>query len=213
MFATDAWVGIKPSETYTFMVILSPVGNYYSEPVRVKIEPHYTRAAKGGVGRAKAAGNYGASMYPAKFAQDNGFHQLVWTDAKEHKYIEESGTMNIMFVIGDKLITPPTSGTILPGITRSSVITIARDWGMNVEETSVHVDEVINALKKGTLKEAFGTGTAATIAQIKVIGYRNKKYELPDIETREFSNKVSNYLEDLRRGLVEDKYNWIYKVV
>ena len=103
MFATDAWVGIKPSETYTFMVILSPVGNYYSEPVRVKIEPHYTRAAKGGVGRAKAAGNYGASMYPAKFAQDNGFHQLVWTDAKEHKYIEESGTMNLMFVINKVL--------------------------------------------------------------------------------------------------------------
>jgi branched-chain amino acid aminotransferase len=210
---SSLYVRVKPSETYRFMIFTCPVNSYYLEPVRVKIETVYSRACEGGVGRAKAAGNYGGALYPARLGQQEGYHQLVWTDAKEHKYIEESGTMNIMFVIGDKLITPPTSGTILPGITRSSVLTIARDWGMNVEETSVHVDEVINALKKGTLKEAFGTGTAATIAQIKVIGYRNKKYELPDIETREFSNKVSNYLEDLRRGLVEDKYNWIYKVV
>ncbi len=212
MFATDEYIGVKPSETYRFMIFTCPVNKYYTEPVRVKIETVYSRACEGGVGRAKAAGNYASALYPAKLAQQEGYHQLIWTDAKEHKYIEESGTMNIMFVIGDKLITPPTSGTILPGITRNSVLTIARDWGMNVEETSVHVDEVINALKKGTLKEAFGVGTAATIAHIKVIGHRNKKYELPDIETREFSNKLADHLDKIRRGLVEDKFNWVYKV-
>ncbi len=212
MFATDEYIGVKPSETYRFMIFTCPVSAYYSEPVKVKIETVYSRAFEGGVGRAKAAGNYGGALYPARMGQQEGYHQLVWTDAKEHKYIEESGTMNIMFMIGDKLLTPPTSGTILPGITRSSVLTLARDWGLNVEETSIHVDEVISALKKGTLTEAFGTGTAATIAHIKLIGYRNKRYELPDIETRVFSNKVSEHLELLRRGLIEDKHNWIQRV-
>lgn len=213
MYATDEFIGVRPSETYRFIIFTCPVGTYYTEPVRVKIETVYSRACEGGVGRAKAAGNYGGALYPARMGQQEGFHQLVWTDAKEHKYIEESGTMNVMFMIGNKLMTPPLSGTILPGITRSSVLTIARDWGMNVVETSIHVDEVINALKKGTLKEAFGVGTAATIAHIKVIGYRNKKYELPDLETREFSNKVSAYLEKLRRGLIEDKFNWRWQVI
>lgn len=213
MFATDEFIGVKPSETYRFMIFTCPVNSYYTEPVRVKIETVYSRACEGGVGRAKAAGNYAAALYPARLGQQEGYHQLVWTDAKEHKYIEESGTMNIMFNIGDKLVTPPTSGTILPGITRNSVITIARDWGLNVEETSVHVDEVINALKKGTLKEAFGMGTAATIAHIKLIGYRNKKYELSDPDSSYFSHKVSKYLEDLRRGYVEDKFNWTYQVL
>jgi branched-chain amino acid aminotransferase len=213
MFSTDSYIGVKPSETYRFIIFTCPVNNYYTEPVRVKIETVYSRACEGGVGRVKAAGNYGGALYPARLGQQEGYHQLVWTDAKEHKYIEESGTMNIMFVIGDKLLTPPTGGTILPGITRSSVLTIARDWGMNVEETSIHVDEIINALKKGTLKEAFGTGTAATIAHIKLIGYRNKKYELPDIEKREFSNKISKYLEQLRKGYTEDRYNWRYRVI
>lgn len=213
MFATDEFIGVRPSETYRFIIFTCPVNSYYTEPVRVKIETVYSRACEGGVGRAKAAGNYGGALYPAKLGQQEGYHQLVWTDAKEHKYIEESGTMNIMFVIGDKILTPPTSGTILPGITRNSVLTIARDWGMNVEETSIHVDEIINALKKGTLREAFGTGTAATIAHIKLVGYRNKKYELPDTNEKDFSNKVSEYLEDLKRGYVEDKYNWVYQVV
>ncbi|MBX7095468.1 MAG: branched-chain amino acid aminotransferase [Flavobacteriales bacterium] len=213
MFATDEFIGVKPSENYRFVIFTCPVNSYYTEPVRVKIETVYSRACEGGVGRAKAAGNYAGALYPARLGQQEGYHQLVWTDAKEHKYIEESGTMNIMFVIGDKLLTPPTSGTILPGITRSSVLTIARDWGMNVEETSIHVDEVINALKKGTLVEAFGTGTAATIAHIQLIGYRNKQYTLPTPTEDFFSNKVSNYLEDLRRGAVEDKHNWIYKVM
>lgn len=213
MFATDDYIGVKPSETYRFIIFTCPVNTYYTEPVKVKIETVYSRACEGGVGRVKAGGNYGAALYPARLNQMEGYHQNIWTDAKEHKYIEESGTMNVMFMIGDKLLTPPTSGTILPGITRSSVLTIARDWGLNVEETSVHVDEIINALKKGTLKEAFGTGTAATVARIKLIGYRNKKYELTDPTPEDFSVKVGEYLDKMKRGDVEDKFNWVYRVI
>ena len=213
MFSTDDYIGVKPSETFRFIIFTCPVNSYYTEPVRVKIETVYSRACEGGVGRAKAAGNYGAALYPARLSQQEGFHQNIWTDAKEHKYIEESGTMNVMFMIGDKLLTPPTSGTILPGITRSSVLTIARDWGVNVEETSIHVDEIVNALKKGTLKEAFGTGTAATVARIKLIGYRNKKYELADPSPEDFSIKVGEYLDKMKRGEAEDKHNWVYKVL
>lgn len=211
-FATDEYVGIRPSEKYTFIIFTCPVGAYYSEPLRVRIESFYTRAAEGGVGQAKTAGNYAASLYPAKQAQQEGYHQLIWTDAKEHKYIEESGTMNIIFHIGDKLITPEVSGTILPGITRDSVLSIARDWGYEVEERKVSVNEIVTALDTGTLKDAFGAGTAATIAQIHTIGVNGKDYQLPRTEDREFSNKVFNYLNDLKKGLVEDPYNWVKKV-
>jgi branched-chain amino acid aminotransferase len=183
IFATDELVGIKPAETYKFMIITSPVGKYYSEPVRVKIEEYYTRAAKGGVGRAKAAGNYGASLYPAKQCQLEGFHQLIWTDAVEHKYIEESGTMNIVFQIDGKLITPSEeSDTILRGITKRSVLDLAKSWGVEVEERKVSVEEIIHAARNGTLEDAFGAGTAATIAQIAIIGYRARRvlHESPE---------------------------------
>jgi branched-chain amino acid aminotransferase len=155
LFATDELVGIKPSDTYKFMIITSPVGMYYSEPVRVKIEEHYTRAAIGGVGRAKAAGNYGASLYPAKQCQMQGFHQLVWTDAKEHKYIEESGTMNIVFQIGGKLITPSEDAdTILRGITKRSVLEVAKKWGVEVEERKVLVEEIVTDRKSTRLNSS-----------------------------------------------------------
>jgi branched-chain amino acid aminotransferase len=213
MFATDAWVGIKPSETYKFMILLSPVGNYYSVPVRVKIEPFYTRAAEGGVGRAKAAGNYGASLYPAKQAQDQNFHQLVWTDAKEHKYIEESGTMNIMFLINDVLITPSEDqDTILRGITKRSIIELALSWGITVEERKVTVDEVVEAFRNGTLQDAFGAGTAATLAQIDVIGYYEEVFKLPAMETRTLSNRIKNHMDALKIGKVEDTFGWNFIV-
>lgn len=212
MFATDEYIGIKPSDSYKFIIFTCPVGSYYSEPLRVKIETHYTRASNGGVGEAKCAGNYGASLYPAKMSQEKGYHQLVWTDSKEHKYIEESGTMNIMFVIGNKLITPALTGTILPGITRDSVIKIAHHWGLEVEERPVSVEEVISAAKDGSLKDAFGAGTAATIAHIALIGYDGTDYHLPPLEGREFSNKVFTYLNDIRRGKEEDKWGWIEKI-
>ncbi|MES2628236.1 MAG: branched-chain amino acid aminotransferase [Bacteroidota bacterium] len=212
MFATDDFIGVRPSDTYKFLVFTCPVSGYYTKPVRVRIETVYSRACEGGVGRAKAAGNYAAALFPARQAQKVGYDQLVWTDARDHKFIEESGTMNIMFVINNVLYTPALSGSILPGITRDSVLRLARDWGMEVEETNVAVDFVINSLKNGELQEAFGVGTAATIAHIDTIGYSGTDYKIPPIETREFSNKVSAYLQDLRMGRKPDQYNWMYHV-
>lgn len=213
LFATDDYIGIKPSDNYKFIIFTCPVGAYYAEPLSVKIEEKYTRAAEGGVGRAKTAGNYAASLYPAKLGKDKGFHQLVWTDAKDHKYIEESGTMNIMFMIDDVLITPSEeSDTILPGITKRSVVELAEDWGVIVEERKVTVEEILNAIESNLLTEVFGAGTAATIAQIKKIGYRDELYELPEVSSRKFSNKVYKYLDDIKLGKVEDKFNWIWKV-
>lgn len=212
MFATDEFVGIRPSETYKFIIFTCPVGAYYSEPVSVKIEEHYTRAAEGGVGRAKTAGNYGASMFPAKQGQMKGFHQLLWTDAKTHEYIEESGTMNIMLVINGKLITPSEdSDTILRGITKRSVIEVAQMWGMEVEERKVSIKELIEAVKDGSLTEAFGAGTAATIAHIARIGYRDEILVLPPVEGREFSNKVGKFMDDIKSGAIEDTLGWILK--
>jgi branched-chain amino acid aminotransferase len=213
LFATDELVGIKPAETYKFMIITSPVGMYYSEPVRVKIEEQFTRAAKGGVGRAKAAGNYGASLYPAKQCQLQGYHQLVWTDAVEHKYIEESGTMNIIFQIGGKLITPSEEAdTILRGITKRSVIELAQSWGIEVEERKVSVEEIVTAARNGTLEDAFGAGTAATIAQIAIIGYRDEQLQLPPLETRDISNRIKNHLDGIKTGVIEDSFGWCFKV-
>ena len=210
MIATDDYVGIRPSERYKFVIITSPVGLYYSEPVKVKIEMKYTRAAEGGVGRAKAAGNYAASLYPAKLGAEQGFRQLIWTDAKTHTFIEEAGTMNVVFVINDVIITPDESkDTILKGITKRSVLEIAKDWGYKVEERQVTVAEVIEAIENGTLQDAFGAGTAATIAPISHVGHNDKVYELPNIETREFSNKVKNYINDYKSGIIEDKFNWL----
>ncbi len=213
LFATDDYIGIKPSDNYKFMIFTCPVGAYYSEPLKVKIEEYYTRAAAGGVGRAKTAGNYAASLYPAKLGKEEGYHQLVWTDAKEHKYIEESGTMNIMFVKDGVLITPAEDAdTILPGITKRSVIELAQDWGMKVQERQIEVKEIIEGVANGSITEAFGAGTAATIAPIKIIGYKGTDYELPAVERREFSNKVYKYLDDIKLGKVEDKFNWIFNV-
>ncbi|MFZ9027892.1 MAG: branched-chain amino acid aminotransferase [Crocinitomicaceae bacterium] len=213
MFATDDFIGIKPSETYKFVIFTCPVGAYYSQPVNVKIEEYYTRAAEGGVGRAKTAGNYAASLYPAKLAQEQGFHQLVWTDAKEHKYIEESGTMNIVFEIDGKLITPSEdSDTILRGVTKRSVLEIAKSWGVEVEERKVTVEEIVEGLRAGKVTDAFGAGTAATIAHIAKIGFRDEIFELPAVETREISNKIKDYLNDLKTGRIADEFNWCLKV-
>jgi branched-chain amino acid aminotransferase len=212
IFATDEFIGIRPSDTYKFIIFTCPVGSYYTEPVRVKIETRYSRAVEGGTGAAKAAGNYAASLYPARQAQMQGYHQLVWTDARTHEYIEESGTMNIMLLIGDTLITSPTGDTILSGITRNSVLTLAREWGYKVEERKISVKEVVEAIEKGTLKEAFGTGTAATIAHIALINHQEIDYTLPPLEDRTFSNRVLEELDNIKTGRSEDKWDWVYKV-
>ena len=212
VFGTDEYIGIRPSQNFRFMIITCPVGSYYSQPVNVKIETEYSRAVEGGTGFAKAGGNYAASLYPAKLAQEKGFHQLVWTDAKTHQFIEESGTMNIMFVVDGKLITAPTSGTILKGITRDSVLTIARDWGMEVEERPIAVKEIVSSAKEGRIQEAFGVGTAATIAPIAKIGFEEDTYELKHSDQGKFSSKILKELNDIRTGVIEDRYGWTFKV-
>jgi branched-chain amino acid aminotransferase len=212
MFSTDEFVGIRPSDTYKFMIFACPVGAYYSEPVNVLIEEHYTRAAEGGVGRAKAAGNYGASLFPARLGQQKGYHQLLWTDAKTHEFIEESGTMNIVFVINGKILSPTEdSDTILRGITKRSVLDVAASWGYEIEERRITVKEVIEAIKDGSCTEVFGAGTAATIAHINKIGFRGEDYFIPAIETRTFSNRVEKHLNDLKSGLSEDTFGWLVK--
>lgn len=211
MFATDEYIGIRPSDDFTFMIITTPVGSYYANPVKVKVETHYTRAVKGGTGFAKTAGNYAASLYPARLAQKEGYDQLIWTDGQNHELIEESGTMNIMFIIDDVLVTAPLSDTILDGITRNSVLTLAREWGFKVEERPFSVTELVNSLENRKLKEAFGVGTAATIAPIQLIAYDGIDYKL-DESGRDFSSKLLKTLTDIRLGKVEDKYGWNYYI-
>ena len=212
MFATDDFIGIKPSENYKFIIFTCPVGAYYSQPVSVKIEEFYTRAAQGGVGRAKTAGNYAASLYPAKKAQEEGFHQLIWTDAAEHKYIEESGTMNILFEIDGVLVTPAEDmDTILRGVTKRSAVEIAEHWGVKVEERKVEVQEIVQALREGRVTDAFGAGTAATIAQVGKIGFRDEMFVLAPVESRGISNRIKKYLVDLKSGKIEDEMNWVIR--
>jgi branched-chain amino acid aminotransferase len=212
VFGTDEYIGIRPSDTFRFMIITCPVGAYYSQPVNVKIETKFSRAFEGGTGFAKAGGNYAASLYPAKLAQEQGFHQLIWTDGQTHEYIEESGTMNVMFVIDNKLYTAPTSGTILKGITRDSVLTLAREWGMEVVEEPLKVSTVVNAAKEGRLQEAFGVGTAATIAPIAKIGFEEELFELPNPDNWTTSKRILDELNAIRTGEKEDTYGWTYKV-
>ncbi len=212
MFATDPFLGVQPSATYKYMVLISPVGPYFSKTLRVKIESHYTRAAEGGMGYAKAAGNYAGSMLPAKKAVEEGFDQLIWTDGVNHEYIEEMGAANAMFVLDGKLITPLTRDTILDGVTRDTVIKLAQSWGMPVEERRVSVAEIVEGAKSGKLTDAFGAGTAATIAPVGSIVYEGEEYTLVDPKEREFSQKVLKTLDDIRYGRVEDTFGWNFAV-
>ena len=211
MFATEAALGVHPSKSYKFIIITGPVGAYYNKPLRVKVETFYTRAATGGVGFSKNAGNYALSLYPTRLAQDEGFDQLIWTDAKEHKYIEEAGTANLVFMLGDTLVTPG-SETVLQGVTRHSIMDIAKSWGIKTETRDVSVQELIDGIEAGTVTEAFAAGTAATLTPISEIGYKNKVYKLASPETREFSNKVVDYLNELRYGKIEDPFGWNFIV-
>ena len=209
IFATDEFLGVKPSEKYRCVMFTGPVGPYYTTPLKVMVEDTFTRAAKGGTGSAKAGGNYGGALYPTKLAQQKGYHQLLWTDSIEHKFIEESGTMNVMFQIGDALVTPPTGDTILKGITRDSVLTLATHLGIEVEERRISVDEIAIAYERGQLKDAFGVGTAATIAPIELIGYRGKDLILPSMEERKLSRLIAEKLKAIRYGQDEDKFGWM----
>ena len=212
MFATDGFIGVRPSTSYRFMIFTCPVGLYYSKPLRVRFEQKYVRSAEGGAGFAKNAGNYGAAMYPTKLAQQEGYNQLIWTDASEHQYVEESGTMNAIFVIDGKVVTPALSTSILDGVTRRSVLQMARDMGFVVEERKVSSRELMEALAAGKLEEAFGAGTAATIAPIATIGYEGQDYELPEVGPKAFSKRVGAALDAIRSGEGADVHNWMVQV-
>lgn len=209
IFATDQYIGVAPSETYKMVIFTCPVNKYYDTAVKVKVEDVYSRAAAGGTGFAKAAGNYAASLLPAKIAKEEGYDQLIWTDSVDHKYIEESGTMNLMVIIDGKIITPPAGETILGGITRTSVIDIARDLGYTVEVRQISVDEVIEAQKNGKLEDMFGTGTAVTITHISGFGRKGTDYELPPISERKISTHLKNELEAIKRNKKSNYPHWL----
>lgn len=212
MFATDVYLGVRPSQNYRFMIIMSPAGKYYSAAPKVKVETEYIRAAPGGVGYAKCAGNYAASLYPAKLAQEQGYTQLLWTDAIEHKYFEESGTMNVMFVIDGKLVTPEVSSTILKGTTREALLMIATSLGIETEERRVSVDEIIEGIASGKVTEVFGAGTAVVVSPFSAVGFEGTDYELPVVNETSVSTRLKNALNDIRTGKVEDTNNWVWKV-
>lgn len=211
VIATQPGVIASPSEEFKFMIICSPAKSYYGGEVRVKIAEKFSRAADGGFGFAKAAGNYAGQFYPTKLAKEEGFQQIVWTDSNTHEYIEEAGTMNIFVRIGDKLLTCPTSDRILDGVTRKSVITLAKDQGIEVEIRPIKIAELLEAAKNNTLKELFGSGTAAVINPIQGFGYKGDKYELPKLENS-YAGRFKKQLTDIQYNRSEDRYGWRYRI-
>lgn len=212
-FATEEMFLARISNEYMFVIMASVANDYYSNPLNVKIAQKFTRAARGGVGYAKAAGNYGASFYPTKLAREEGYDQLIWTDGLEHKYFEESGTMNLFVRIKDTLFTPPTSDTILNGITRDSIIQLAQYNGIEVKQERIAVEDVYNAHKNGTLKEVFGAGTAVVINRFASIGYPQEKLQLTLLSDEEsYAVKLKNQLLEIQSGRKEDIFNWRSKV-
>jgi len=212
LFAIDEYVGVKPSDSYMFVIFTCPVGRYYTTELKVKIETEYTRAVRGGTGHAKAAGNYGAALFPTQIAKDAGYDQVLWTDGQNHEYFEESGTMNVMFMSGNRILTPATSDSILDGITRSSVLQLLRDWNYQVEERKVSVAEIVDLMKAGNLHGAFGIGTAATIAPICTIQHEGTNYELDAANYMPFSDRINTYMDRLKRGLEMDTHHWNVRV-
>jgi branched-chain amino acid aminotransferase len=212
MFSSDDVIGVRPSESYKFMIILSPTGPYYSAPMRIYVEEQYTRAAPGGIGYAKAAGNYGASMLATAEARKKGYDQVLWTDAFEHKYVQEIGTMNVFFIIGDTAVTPDLKqGTILEGVTRDSAMVLLNDMGFKVQEKRISIDDLIDAHRAGLLYEVFGTGTAATISMIKELRYKDYVMEF-DTSKWQTSPALKKQLTGIREGRMEDKHGWMWKV-
>ena len=212
MFATDAALGVKPSDTYKFMILLSPTGPYYAVPMKIRVEEKYTRAAPGGVGFAKNAGNYGGSLKATSEAKQAGYDQVLWTDAFDHKWLQEVGTMNVFFVFGNTVVTPSLEeGTILEGVTRDSVITVLREQGLKVEERKISIDEVIEAHRSGKLTEIFGTGTAATISPLKELGYNGYSIHL-DVANYQVAPSTKKILTEIRDGNLPDTHGWLVKV-
>jgi branched-chain amino acid aminotransferase len=213
MFATDDFVGVRPSSNYSFIIFCCPVNSYYPKPIRVKVEQKYVRASDGMAGFAKAAGNYGISMLPSMEAKKQGYDQIIWTDGRTHEHVEESGTTNLFFVIEDKLIlTPALDGNILEGITRDSCLQLLRKEGYSVEERKISIKEIIAYAKEGKLSDCFGTGTAAIIAKIAAIGFEGIDYELPPAEIRTVSNWLFKTIYGIQTSTIKDEFNWIEKI-
>ncbi|CAG34921.1 branched-chain amino acid aminotransferase [Desulfotalea psychrophila] len=215
MIAVEPSLGVRPSEKYYFFVIMSPVGAYYKEgcnPTKIYVSDEQARAVPGGVGNIKTAGNYAASLYTAEIARKKGCSQVLWLDAKEFKYVEEVGTSNIFFRIGDELITPPLGGSILGGITRDSILKLARSWGLNVSERKITIEEVLRASEDGTLLESFGTGTAAVISPVGEIVYKDKSYIINAGKAGELSQRLYAELQGIQYGELEDPFKWVERV-
>lgn len=216
VLATEVLLGaVRPSDRYLFYIILSPVGFFFKEgfnPVKLIAEEKYTRAAEGGTGEAKTGGNYAGTIVACQNASQKGYSQVLWLDAKEHRYVEEVGTNNIFFVIDGKLVTPPLHGTILSGITRQSVIELAKDLDIVVEERLISIDELVAGIESGKVAEAFGSGTAAAIGPVGIICYKGKDYVINNNETGALTQRIYDTLIGMQYGEVDDKYGWIYKV-
>ncbi len=210
VFAYEPRLGVKIADHFKFFVLTSPAGAYFSKPTRLKVEETFVRAAEGGTGFAKCAGNYGGAFYPTQVARQEGFDQVLWTDAKEHKYIDEAGVMNVMFVINGKLITPKLTSALLEGVTRDSILTLAPVLGMTVEQRKVSVAEIEEAFKNGSLTEAFGTGTAAVVSPIATINIHGTDYNLPVAGPESFQQRVKQKLNNIRLGFEPDVYGWNY---
>jgi branched-chain amino acid aminotransferase len=215
IIATDAYLGVRASHTYRFFIILSPVGAYYPEgfnPVKIWVTKSHVRAVPGGMGEAKTPGNYAASLYAGEEATRNGYTQVLWLDGVEHKYVEEVGSMNIFFVIDDEIITPRLNGSILPGITRDSVIVLAKNWNLKISEKKISIDEVLEANDSGRLQEIFGTGTAAVISPVGELKYGDRVIKIGDGKVGPMALKFFDAITDIQYGRVEDKMGWIEKV-
>jgi branched-chain amino acid aminotransferase len=210
VFASESRLGVKVSDKYRFIIMSSPVGPYLNKAYRLKVEDHYTRSAEGGTGFAKCAGNYGGAFYPTQLAQKQGYDQVLWTDHKDHQYIDEAGMMNVMFVIKGKLVTPQLSSALLDGVTRDSIITLAKDMGVAVEERKVSVKELEEGLQSGIVTELFGAGTAAVVAPVAEINIHGKDYKIPVAGGSSFQQQVKKKLQAIRLGLEPDTHHWNY---
>lgn len=215
LIANEPHLGVRPAHQYLYFIITGPVAAYYAEgfnPVTIYVSDQYVRAARGGLGEAKTMANYAASLLAAELAKKKGFTQVLWLDAVELKYVEEVGTMNIFFRIKDELVTPPLTGSILPGITRDSVIQLARHWGIPVVERPVTIDEVVDAIESGDMKEVFGTGTAAVISPVGAISYKDQNHKVHNGEVGEWSQKLYDEIVAIQYGIKDDPFGWIYEL-
>ena len=211
IFASGTGFHASPADEYTFIIAFAPSGAYFSGKVKVLIEEKYSRSANGGVGYAKAGGNYAGQFYPTQLALEKGYNQVIWTDDNTHEFIEEAGAMNIFVRINDTLITAPTSDRILDGITRKSILEIAKDEGIAVEERKITVSEIVKAAKDGSLKEMFGAGTAAVISPIAAFGFRDMDYDLPQLNNS-YASLLKKRITDIQYNRAEDKFGWRFKV-